>query len=95
MPNITLKNRRGDFMLAIKGIYNNGKVTLEEEMPIQNTITEVIVIFPDNKPQETSKKLSLKEKRELFEEFSGSVNRILDIKTEKSEALEEKYESTD
>ena len=38
---------------------------------------------------------ALKEKKELFEKFSGSVNRVIDIKAEKSEALEEKYECTD
>lgn len=32
-------------------------------------------------------------KRELFEEFSGSVDRIIDIQAEKTEALEEKYDS--
>ena len=82
-------------MLAIKGIYNNGKVTLAEEMPIQNTTTEVSVLFPDNRTIESSSEFSLKEKKELFEKFSGSVNRVIDIKAEKSEALEEKYECTD
>ena len=82
-------------MLAIKGIYNNGKVTLAEEMPIQNTTTEVIVLFPDNRTIESSNEFSLKEKKEIKEKFSGSVNRVIDIKAEKSEALEEKYECTD
>lgn len=34
-------------------------------------------------------------KKLLFEEFSGSVDRIIDVKAEKMEALDRKYESVD
>lgn len=32
-------------------------------------------------------------KKPLFEEFSGSVDRMIDVKAEKMEALDKRYES--
>lgn len=46
-------------MLAVKGIYDNGKVLFETEVPNQIESTEVIVVFPDNGEKELSKGLSL------------------------------------
>lgn len=78
-------------MLAVKGIYHDGQVILKNKLPIKSA--EVIVVFPDNEEQNEEMKLSEKVKRELFEEFSGSSDRIIDIQAEKMEALEEKYDS--
>ncbi len=63
-------------MLAVKGIYNNGKVILEDNLLIE--MSEVIVVFPDNDLGETAEENGLERKRELFDEFSGSVNRVID-----------------
>ena len=81
-------------MLAVKGIYDNGKITLNEKMPEPKSATEVLVIFPDQEKNKTVNGLSMKKKKQLFEEFSGSINRIIDINSEKMEALEKKYEDT-
>jgi len=63
-------------VLAVKGIYNNGKVILEDNLLIE--MSEVIVVFPDNDLGETAEENGLERKRELFDEFSGSVNRVID-----------------
>ena len=47
------------------------------------------VEFPDQK--KAVGQIGLSAERKLFEEFSGSVDRIIDGKTEKMEALDEKY----
>mgnify|MGYP001075718565 FL=1 len=80
-------------MLAIKGIYDNGKITIKGQLPDQKAATEVIVIFPDNETK-IKEEFSTNEKRRLFEEFSGSIDRTIDIKSEKLQALEKKYENT-
>lgn len=76
-------------MLAVKGIYNNGKVILEDNPLIE--MSEVVVVFPDNESGEVSDKSALEGKRALFEEFSGSIDRVIDLKAERLEALDEKY----
>lgn len=76
-------------MLAVKGIYENGKVILEDKPPIK--MSEVVVVFPDNESVKTSEGLDLDKKRELFDGFSGSINRVIDLKAERLEALDEKY----
>lgn len=63
-------------------------------MPEPKTTTEVLVIFPDHEKNKALNGLSMKEKKQLFEEFSGSINRIIDINSEKLEALEKKYKDT-
>lgn len=78
-------------MLAVKGIYSNGHITLENRIPVKSA--EVIVVFPDMDEQD--KEMDLKNRRKLFEEFSGSVDRTIDEKAEKMEAVDEKYESAD
>lgn len=76
-------------MLAVKGIYDNGKVILEDAPLIE--MSEVVVVFPDNELEKSADESVLERKRELFDEFSGSVNRIIDLKAERIEALDEKY----
>ncbi len=80
-------------MLAVKGLYENGKVILEDKPPIE--MSEVIVVFSDNDLGKRADELASDRKRALFEEFSGSVNRMIDEKTERLEALDKKYESID
>lgn len=41
--------------------------------------TEVIVVFPDSVEQKKIRNYLERMKRELFEEFSGSEDRIIDI----------------
>lgn len=60
-------------MLAVKGIYDNGKVILEDAPLIE--MSEVVVVFPDNELEKSADESALERKRELFDEFSGSVNR--------------------
>ncbi len=76
-------------MLAVKGIYNNGKVILENAPLIE--MSEVVVVFPDNESEEALDESALERKKALFDEFSGSVNRIIDLKAERLGALDEKY----
>lgn len=76
-------------MLAVKGIYDNGKVILEDAPLIE--MSEVVVVFPDNELEKSADESALERKRALFDEFSGSVNRIIDLKSERIEALDEKY----
>lgn len=76
-------------MLAVKGIYNNGKVILENSPLIERS--EVVVVFPDNESGNTPKESDLESKRALFDEFSGSISRLIDLKAERLEALDERY----
>ena len=80
-------------MLAVKGIYNDGKVILKNKLSIKSA--EVIVVFPDTDEQREKDDLSIKAKRELFEEFSGSVDRVIDERAERMEAVDERYEGID
>lgn len=66
-------------MLAVKGIYENGKVILENTPKIE--MSEVV--FPDNEAVKSYESLDLDKKRELFDGFSGSINRIIDVKKER------------
>lgn len=75
-------------MLAVKGLYQNGQVTLKERFPIESA--EVIVVFPDTEEDIERTGLSEEKKRELFEVFSGGVGRTIDAKAEKMEILDEK-----
>lgn len=80
-------------MLAVKGIYSNGQITLESRLPVKSA--EVIVVFPDMDERNKELDLTVNERRKLFEEFSGSVDRIIDEKAEKMRAVDEKYEGVD
>lgn len=78
-------------MLAVKGIYSDGKVLVNRKLPVKTA--EVIVVFPDVNEERAD--LSTKARKELFQEFSGSIDRVIDAKAEKAEALDERYEGTD
>lgn len=61
-------------MVAIQGIYENGQIELKEAAPMEKAY--VIVIFPENPimKNELSDQLFCK----LFEEFTGSISRIIE-----------------
>lgn len=48
-------------------------------------------VFSDNELEEILEKRVSGGERALFEEFSGSIDRIIDLKAERLEALDEKY----
>ncbi len=77
-------------MVAVEGLYNNGKIELSQSAPMEKA--KVIVIFPETK-KEDRKRLSIDKARDLFHEFSGCLDGDLDEKSERLEALDEKYES--
>lgn len=56
-------------MLAVKGTYDNGKITLNEKMPEPKTTTEVLVIFPDHEKNKALNGLSMKEKNSSLKNF--------------------------
>lgn len=80
-------------MLAIKGTYNQGKIDLEHIPPTNKS--NVIVVFTDViEPLKDNKKLNDDEQaRFLFDKFTGSVERVIDYKSERLEAIDKKYES--
>lgn len=67
-------------MIAIQGLYDNGKIHLAEDAPMEKA--KVIVIFPDEKPPKEAS-MSKKMARDLFDEFTGSITREIDVKTER------------
>lgn len=65
-------------MLAVKGIYENGLVKLEKELPIKQP-AKVIVTFLEYPDNTVSKKLSLNDfsflsARKKSESFKGSLS---------------------
>lgn len=79
-------------MIAVQGLYDNGKIQLTEDAPMEKA--KVIVIFPEEKsPKESS--MSKKTARDLFDEFTGSIKREIDEKAERMGALDEKYAGID
>lgn len=76
-------------MIALQGVYNNGRVELFGQAPVEKA--KVVVVFPSGKG--TSK--MTEEDRKLFKKFSGSIKREIDYKKELMEALEEKYARVD
>lgn len=79
-------------MVALQGVYEKGTIKLHNQAPVDKA--DVIVIFPD---AETNKESILQdeETRRLFDKYTGSVNRIIDEKKERQEALDEKYKGID
>ncbi len=53
-------------MVAVEGLYNNGKIELSQSAPMEKA--KVIVIFPETK-KEDRKRLSIDKARDLFHEF--------------------------
>lgn len=76
-------------MIAVQGLYDNGKIQLTENAPMEKA--NVIVIFPEG---EAAKETHMAPKiaRELFDEFTGSIKRAVDEESERLGALDEKYE---
>lgn len=75
-------------MIAVQGLYDNGKIQLTEDAPMKKA--KVIVIFPE---EETLKDTPMSKKmaKDLFDEFTGSIKREIDEKSERLGALDEKY----
>lgn len=76
-------------MIAVQGLYDNGMIQLKEDAPMEKA--NVIVIFPES---EVTKETHIPGKiaRDLFDEFTGSIKREIDEKSERLGALDEKYE---
>lgn len=73
-------------MLALTGIYDNGKVTFAEKPPV--TKGKIIVLFPESSP--AKKLLSVKGKEALLKKFSGYIDRDIDVKSERLAVLDER-----
>lgn len=69
--------------------YNKGKISLEYIPPINES--NIIVIFTDTPQLSEDKILKNNQDKILFKKFTGSIHRIIDIKTEKLETLDRKY----
>ena len=78
-------------MLAVQGIYENGQIKLLGEQPKGNA--EVLVIFNVSKEDDVDVTNNDMATRRLFDEFTGCINRKIDEKAERLEALDEKYAS--
>ncbi len=78
-------------MIAVQGVYDNGRIQLEEAAPVKKA--SVIVIFPEGRTAE--RQISEDSARKLFDDFSGSISRDIDNKAELMAARDEKYASVD
>ncbi len=78
-------------MVAVQGIYENGHIQLEEAAPMEKA--NVIVIFPERDVMKNEKSNQLS--RKLFDEFTGSIDRVIDEKKELEAARDEKYANID
>ena len=76
-------------MIALKGVYDKGRIELANQAPVERA--DVIVIFPIEKS--INKKPFTNEEKRIFDSFSGSIDRVIDERSEKVEALDEKYTS--
>ena len=56
-------------MVAVQGLYENGRIELSEDAPMKKA--NVIVIFPEE--QATEGLIIGKSAKELFEEFTGCI----------------------
>lgn len=79
-------------MVAVEGLYDNGKIMLSESAPMEKA--RVIVVFPEPK-KENGKRLSTDDARALFDEFSGCLDGDIDERAERLGALDEKFENID
>lgn len=78
-------------MIAVQGLYEDGRIQLDEAVPMKRA--KVIVIFPENESKKPY--TEMKSARKLFEEFTGSVQREIDERAERLSAIEEKYAGVD
>jgi len=81
------KRARRLVMQAIKGIYDNGDYRLEKKVPIKKG--KIIVVFPEDESDKDS--MSDDEAMRLFNKFTGSIKRDIDIDKERDEYFNEKY----
>lgn len=79
-------------MVAVEGLYDNGKIMLSESAPMEKA--RVIVVFPEPK-KENGNLLSAADARALFQEFSGCLDGDIDERAERLGALDEKFENID
>lgn len=79
-------------MIAVEGIYDNGKIELFKMAP--EKFAKVIVIFPEEEKKE-QKTLAVEEIKAMFDEFTGCLDGEIDEKAERLEALDEKYANFD
>lgn len=77
-------------MVAVEGLYDNGKIKLSQSAPMEKA--KVIVIFPETKKKDREQ-LSTDAAKALFQEFSGCLDGNIDEKAGRLGALDEKYES--
>ena len=75
-------------MIAVQGVYDNGKIQLVGNAPMEKA--KVIVIFPEENSNNGSS-LTKEAARTLFDEFTGSIKRDIDERSERLGALDEKY----
>lgn len=75
-------------MIAVQGVYDNGRIQLAENPPMEKA--KVIVIFPEESNNNGSK-VTKETARILFDEFTGSIKRDIDEKSERLGALDEKH----
>ena len=61
----------GRRMIAVQGLYENGKIELSEKAPMNRA--NVIVIFPESPAGK--EEMRLESARKLFDEFTGSISR--------------------
>ena len=78
-------------MIAIKGVYDNGWIQLTEKAPAEKA--SVIVIFPQDRSAENH--VSERMARKLFDDFTGSISRDIDERSELMAARDEKYACSD
>jgi len=79
-------------MQAIQGIYDNGKLKLEEEAPMGKT--KVIVIFTEEAFID-KQKMSTEEALRIFHKHAGSIKENVKAKEERLAYLDERYGNTD
>lgn len=72
-------------MIAVQGLYENGKIELAEKAPVDKA--NVIVIFPEDPTGKDE--MGLESARKIFDGFTGSVSRKIDEKAELLGALDE------
>ena len=79
-------------MVAVEGLYDNGKIMLSESAPMEKA--KVIVVFPEPK-KENDKRLSTDDVRALFHELSGCLDGDIDEQAERLGALDETFKNID
>lgn len=65
-------------MIAIQGIYDNGRIQLSEAAPMKKA--KVIVIFPDNEDVE-KEQMTKDDAKKILNKFTASINRDIDERT--------------